>query len=164
MQDPLHDRNWIASHIPHQGKMCLLDQVLTWDSLSIVCRAISHRAADNPLRAHGRLGAACAIEYAAQAMALHGALLRPTAADLTRTGTGAGAGFGLLASAREVEIWVARLDDLHGDLRVSAQRLHSDTRGALYSFALHAEESLLVRGRASLLLDASNSSVDGAMP
>ena len=160
MQELLHDRSWIASHIPHQGKMCLLDQVLTWDSLSIVCRAGSHRAADNPLRAHGRLGAACAIEYAAQAMALHGALLQPTPADATRTG----AGFGLLASAREVEIWVTRLDDLESDLRVSAQRLHSDARGALYSFALHAEESVLVRGRASLLLDASNSSIHSAMP
>ena len=40
-------------------------------------RASSHRAADNPLRAHGRLGAACGIEYAAQAMAVHGALLAP---------------------------------------------------------------------------------------
>jgi predicted hotdog family 3-hydroxylacyl-ACP dehydratase len=69
----------------------------------------------------------------------------------------------LLASAREVESWVARLDDLKSDLRVSAQRLHSDARGALYSFELHAEECLLVRGRASLLLDASNSSIDGAI-
>jgi predicted hotdog family 3-hydroxylacyl-ACP dehydratase len=92
------------------------------------------------------LGAACAIEYAAQAIAVHGALLQPrntSAPDI-----------GLLASAREVELLVTRLDDVAPDLHISAQRLHSDTRGALYSFALHADHSLLVRGRASLLLRA----------
>jgi predicted hotdog family 3-hydroxylacyl-ACP dehydratase len=126
--------------------MCLLDRVLSWDSHGIVCLSSSHRAVDNPLRAHGRLGAACAIEYAAQAIAVHGALLQPP--------TGAGPAVGLLASAREVELMVTRLDDVASDLRVTAQRLHSDTRGALYSFALHAEHDLLVRGRASLLLNA----------
>ncbi|MGA2366137.1 MAG: 3-hydroxylacyl-ACP dehydratase, partial [Steroidobacteraceae bacterium] len=25
------DRAWIVAHIPHQGRMCLLDQVLSWD-------------------------------------------------------------------------------------------------------------------------------------
>lgn len=144
----LHDRNWIASHIPHQGTMCLLDQVLSWDSHGIVCLSASHRAADNPLRSHGRLGAACAIEYAAQAIAVHGALLQPRAVTAPA--------IGLLASAREVELLVTRLDDLAPDLRISAQRLHSDARGALYSFALHADHSLLVRGRASLLLRAEH--------
>jgi predicted hotdog family 3-hydroxylacyl-ACP dehydratase len=141
----MHDRTWIAAHIPHQGAMCLLDQVVSWDTRGIVCRSITHRAADNPLRAHGRLGAACAIEYAAQAIAVHGALLQPQS----------GGGIGLLTSARAVELLVGRLDDLKADLRISAQRLHSDAQGALYSFALHAENSLLARGRASLLLRAT---------
>ncbi|HAJ12631.1 MAG TPA: 3-hydroxylacyl-ACP dehydratase, partial [Comamonadaceae bacterium] len=26
------DHRWIAAHIPHQGSMCLLDEVLTWDA------------------------------------------------------------------------------------------------------------------------------------
>jgi predicted hotdog family 3-hydroxylacyl-ACP dehydratase len=150
----MRDRSWIAAHIPHQGKMCLLDQVLSWDAQHIVCRSTSHRASDNPLRAHGRLGAACAIEYAAQAIAVHGALLQPA------PGNGRSA-FGLLASAREVELLVARLDDLQQDLRVSAQRLHSNAHGALYSFALHEHDCLLVRGRASLLLNAPQSIKDG---
>ena len=50
------DHAWIAAHIPHQGSMCLLDEVLSWDLQRISCRSISHRAPDNPLRAHGRLG------------------------------------------------------------------------------------------------------------
>ena len=55
--------------------MCLLDCVETWDEERIHCRASSHRAMDNPLRVCERLGTACGIEYAAQAMAVHGALL-----------------------------------------------------------------------------------------
>jgi predicted hotdog family 3-hydroxylacyl-ACP dehydratase len=150
----LHDRSWIASHIPHQGTMCLLDQVVSWDSHGIVCLSASHRALDNPLRSHGRLGAACAIEYAAQTIAVHGALLQGRA--------GHAPGIGLLASARDVELLVTRLDDLAPDLRISAQRLHSDARGALYSFALHADHSLLARGRASLMLRAESLSAASA--
>ena len=55
--------------------MCLLDAVLDWDDARITCRATSHADPANPLRADGRLGAANGIEYAAQAMAVHGALL-----------------------------------------------------------------------------------------
>ncbi|SCC92600.1 putative 3-hydroxylacyl-(Acyl carrier protein) dehydratase-like protein [Thiomonas sp. X19] len=69
------DHAWIAAHIPHQGSMCLLDAVLRWDAQHIVCSATSHRDASNPLRQFDRLGAACGIEYAAQAMAVHGALV-----------------------------------------------------------------------------------------
>jgi predicted hotdog family 3-hydroxylacyl-ACP dehydratase len=137
------DRDWIAAHIPHQGSMCLLDEVVSWDLQRIYCRSTSHRAADNPLRAHGRLGAASAIEYAAQAVAVHGALMKnPTAT---------GGGFGMLTSARRVEFAVARLDDLPNELLVSAQRLHSDAVSALYSFALQDGERLVAQGRLSLL-------------
>jgi predicted hotdog family 3-hydroxylacyl-ACP dehydratase len=141
------DHAWIAAHIPHQGSMCVLEEVLSWDLQRIACRSISHRAIDNPLRAHGRLGAACAIEYAAQAVAVHGALLQCPPAS--------GGGFGMLTSARRVELAVARLDDLAHDLVVSAQRLHSDAVSALYSFALHDRERLLAQGRLSLLHGAA---------
>lgn len=137
------DHAWIAAHIPHQGNMCLLEEVLSWDLQRISCRSISHRAIDNPLRAHGRLGAACAIEYAAQTVAVHGALLQCPPAN--------GSGFGMLTSARRVELAVARLDQLAHDLLISAVRLHSDAVSALYSFALHDGERLLAQGRLSLL-------------
>jgi predicted hotdog family 3-hydroxylacyl-ACP dehydratase len=137
------DHAWIAAHIPHQGSMCLLEEVLCWDLQRLSCRMVSHRAVDNPLRAHGRLGAACAIEYAAQAVAVHGALLQCPSAS--------GSGFGMLTSARRVEFAVDRLDDLPHDLLVSAQRLHSDAVSALYSFTLQDGERLLAQGRLSLL-------------
>ena len=69
------DRHWIESHIPHQGGMCLLDEVLNWNATRVQCRSSTHRDPANPLRAHDRLAAVCGIEYAAQAMAVHGALI-----------------------------------------------------------------------------------------
>jgi predicted hotdog family 3-hydroxylacyl-ACP dehydratase len=137
------DHAWIAAHIPHHGSMCLLDEVLSWDLQRIACRSSSHCMPDNPLRAHGRLGAACAIEYAAQAVAVHGALLQCPPAT--------GSGFGMLTSARRVEFALERLDHLPQPLQVNALRLHSDAVSALYSFALTDGERLLAQGRLSLL-------------
>jgi predicted hotdog family 3-hydroxylacyl-ACP dehydratase len=147
------DRAWIAAHIPHQQRMCLLDQVLSWDAGFIECASSTHRAADHPLRAHGRLGAACLIEYAAQAMAVHGALLLSQPEHSSA--------FGLLTSARSVELLVARLDEVAGDLLIRAERQHSDGRAALYGFRVTDGQRLLAQGRASLLLDAGAWAVAG---
>jgi predicted hotdog family 3-hydroxylacyl-ACP dehydratase len=136
------DRAWIEQHVPHRGRMCLLDEVRSWDAAHVECATRTHAAADHPLRAHARLGAGCALEYAAQAMAVHGALLDP-AAD-------SAGGFGLLTSAREVELYVLRLDDLAGELLVRAERLHAGEDGALYDFSLWHMQRLLAQGRASL--------------
>ncbi len=70
------NREQIAALIPHAGKMCLLDQVLFWDEMGLHCSATSHLQADNPLRTAQGLPAWIAIEYAAQAMAVHGGLLQ----------------------------------------------------------------------------------------
>lgn len=139
------DRAWIAARIPHQGAMCLLQQVEEWDAQRICCSAVSHRALDNPLRAHGRLAAACGIEYAAQAMALHGALSaqRDAAPRL-----------GYLASVRGAVLHVGRLDDLAADLAVAAVRFSGDGKHVLYDFTLRAAGRLLVEGRAAVILDA----------
>jgi predicted hotdog family 3-hydroxylacyl-ACP dehydratase len=136
------DRVWIEQHIPHRGRMCLLDEVRSWDIGQVECATRTHRAADHPLRTYGRLGASCALEYAAQAMAVHGALLD--------SGAGSGARFGLLASARGVELYVARLDDLEGELLVRAEALQTSADSALYGFSLSHAQQLLAQGRASL--------------
>jgi predicted hotdog family 3-hydroxylacyl-ACP dehydratase len=141
-----HDRAWLLAHLPHQGSMNLLDAVSDWDAQHIRCRASSHRAPDNPLRAHDRLGAACGIEYAAQAMAAHGALL--AAEDEAPRA-------GYLASVRGVDLQVARLDDIDADLVVEAERLSGDDNVILYGFSVSADEKLLLSGRASVVLDAA---------
>lgn len=139
------DRAWLLAHLPHQGSMCLLDAVTDWDAQRIRCTASSHRRADNPLRAHDRLGAACGIEYAAQAMAAHGALL---------AAPGSAPRAGYLASVRGVDLEVARLDDIGADLDIEAERLSGDDNTILYGFSVSAADRLLLSGRATVVLDA----------
>jgi predicted hotdog family 3-hydroxylacyl-ACP dehydratase len=140
------DRAWIARHIPHQGTMCLLDCVEAWDAQRIQCRAISHHAVDNPLRANNRLGAACGIEYAAQAMAVHGALLAPPDSNPALTG--------YLVSVRGTQLHVPRLDDIVADLRVEATCITRSENNILYQFSVSAAGRPLLDGRAAVVLDA----------
>jgi predicted hotdog family 3-hydroxylacyl-ACP dehydratase len=139
------DHAGIARLIPHSGSMCLLDGLDSWDLQQIRCSAISHRDTNNPLRTASGLLAPCAIEYAAQAMALHGALIGQQA------GTAASPGF--LASARGVQLHRLRLDDLPGPLQVEAVRQAGDARQILYSFCItHAGEPV-ADGRATVVLN-----------
>jgi predicted hotdog family 3-hydroxylacyl-ACP dehydratase len=139
------DRAAIAERIPHQGDMCLLDRVEAWDAQRVCCSTGSHRDAGNPLRAHGRLAAACGIEYAAQAMAVHGALVAPQDARPRA---------GFLASVRGAMLHVSRLDDIAADLTVEAERFSSDGNNVLYDFWIRADGRLLVEGRAAVVIDA----------
>lgn len=143
------DRGWIATHLPHQGRMCLLETVEAWDAHSILCRACSHRAGDHPLRSHGRLGAGSLIEYAAQAVAVHGALLQGPHA-LPRVPA-----IGVLASARSLELSIDDLTRIEEDLAIHARRQHADPRGALYEFEIRAGARTLARGRVSVVLEAA---------
>ncbi len=134
----------IATLIPHVGAMCLLDGVRFWDATSIVCTASSHRDASNPLASGGALDAICGIEYAAQAMAAHGALV----AD-RRSGSG------YLASVREVICRTGGVLDLLADeLEITATRLAGDQATALYTFSLRSGTATILTGRAAVVLDA----------
>lgn len=139
------DHAWIAAHIPHQGSMCLLDAVQHWSPTEIVCQAHSHRRVDNPLRHAGRLGICAGIEYAAQAMAVHGALL--AAEDAAPC-------VGFLTSVRDVRWLRGRLDDVASDLTVRAERLSGNAVSLLYQFSVQAADAVLLSGRASVLLQA----------
>ena len=141
-----HDRDWIAAHIPHQGDMCLLEGVLSVDEQRIVCLAVSHQAASNPLRHARRLGVAVGIEYAAQAMAVHGAILSQ----------GAPGRSGYLTSVREANWCVSRLDDLSGPLEVHAERLSGTDNNVLYAFSLQGGGRELMNGRATVILNADH--------
>ena len=161
------DRTWIERNIPHHGRMCLLDEVVAWDGRHIRCRSGTHRATDHPLRSQGRLGTACGIEYAAQAMAAHGALsggaLAGDAAAAragVRIASGATAGrgrpeAGFLASLRDVRLYVPRLDDIETDLICDATLVAGDHGTALYDFTLTSGTRTLLSGRAAVVFDAN---------
>ena len=147
MNGALLDHAAIAARIPHSGAMCLLDRVDAWDREHVVCSACSHRDAANPLRSASGLLASCAIEYAAQAMALHGAL---TGADAGSVATP-----GYLASARGVRLHRLRLDDLDGDLRVEVRRGAGDGRQILYTFEVSHRGAAVADGRATVVLNSA---------
>lgn len=140
---PLPDHAWIAARIPHAGTMCLLERVLAWDSSRIHCLATSHMAAEHPLACAGTLGVANGIEYAAQAMAVHGALL---------AGSDTAPAAGFLTSVRDVQWDGARLDTLGSELQVHAERLSGDAHTILYGFRLEAAGRTVLSGRASVML------------
>lgn len=134
----------LARLIPHAGAMCLLDGVVEWDGERVKCVARTHLDVDNPLRRGDSLHAVAAVEYAAQAMAVHGAL----------TGAvGERPRVGYLAALRDVVCRVARLDTLDHELIISAERLMGDARNVIYRFAVGSETEPLVTGRATVILE-----------
>lgn len=139
------NRDEICARLPHAGRMCLLDRLESFDAESIHCRARSHRDADNPLRSHGRLHAVIGVEYAAQAMALHGSLT---------AGHDAPPAMGYLASVRDLQLDIEDLAAVHDELDIRARRLSGDAGGFIYEFDIHAGERRLLAGRVTARLVA----------
>jgi predicted hotdog family 3-hydroxylacyl-ACP dehydratase len=135
------NRAGIARLVPHAGAMCLLEEVLEWDENTIVCRATSHRDPANPLRSAGGLAAIIGVEYAAQAVAVHGGLISSSSKPET----------GYLAALRDIACSVARLDTERDDLVVSATRVAAESGRLLYDFRLEAGARELLRGRLSVV-------------
>lgn len=123
--------------------MCLLEEVCESGDASIRCRATSHRDPANPLRDAAGLPAICGVEYAAQAMAVHGAISERKKRP------------GMLVAVRDVMLHVERLDDVAGDLFVTARRLAGDAHSLMYEFELTSNQQALLRGRATVVLGES---------
>jgi predicted hotdog family 3-hydroxylacyl-ACP dehydratase len=141
----LADKSAIAKVIPHTGSMCLLDGVLECDAQRIRCISSSHRDSNNPMRSGDALLALCGIEYAAQAMAVHGAWdakfdSKPRA--------------GYLAALRDVSCTTMRLDTLSDDLIIGAEKVMGDEARVIYQFSIHAGAEQIMSGRATVVLDA----------
>ena len=143
---------WIAARIPHAGSMCLLAGVVQATPQAITCTADSHRAPDHPLRQDGRLGAACGVEYAAQAMALHGTL---RAAQQQA----APARIGLLVNLRELRLHTPRLDGIAAPLTIHAECETESGNLCIYRFHLHADGRALVEGRLTVILGVTSTAI-----
>jgi predicted hotdog family 3-hydroxylacyl-ACP dehydratase len=146
------DHAGIAALIPHAGAMCLLHGVVDWDAERITCLARGQTDARNPLRVGDTLPALCGIEYAAQAMAVHGGL---TALEGRRPRAG------YLASLRDVRSTRARLDDLD-ELTIEATRVMGDANNVIYEFKLHASDAPVLSGRATVILDIGAAAPQGS--
>jgi predicted hotdog family 3-hydroxylacyl-ACP dehydratase len=129
----------IRTLIPHSDLMCLVDEVSHWDDRSIVCITKTHCDTANPLRREGRLSALHALEYGAQAAAVHGGLRAREA--------GASAPPGYLAALRDARLHATRLDAISLPLEIRAIRLFGDGANTVYECRVLAGHFLVAEGR-----------------
>ena len=134
----------IEALVPHKHAMCLWDEVLDWDAQRIVLRTAGHRDAAHPLRSDGQLRALHLCEYGAQAMAVHGGLRGQASGAPVRPG--------MLVALRGVQLHVARIDDLSGDIECVAQVLVESADSQQYAFRISCNGVLLAEGRAAVML------------
>ena len=129
------DRAGIESCIPHSGSMVLLDAVVQWDAASIICSA-GAPGDEHPLVRDGTVAALVAVEYGAQAAAVHGFLVEPA---VPRPG--------MLAKLSDVHLHAAFIPANQGSLSVKAQLLSRVAQGCLYDFHLACGSLLVAHGR-----------------
>lgn len=137
-------REQILAVIPHQGAMCLWDEVVAWDAQRISLRAHNHRDPAHPLCARGRLHAVHLCEYGAQAMAVHGGLRARERGERAKPG--------LLVALRAVQLHVARIDDLPDALQCEAEALVESDSSWQYAFRITHAGLALAEGRAAVML------------
>lgn len=151
----------LSSLIPHAGDMCLLHAVEDWTADHIECTAHAHSAPEHPLRRAGQLSALHLIEYAAQAIAAHGALLAHSGDGRSnhrhdRVTPRAG----MLAVLREVKFYSERIDTLDGMISIAAQRRFAREDGVVYDFAARGDGRILCEGRVVIALQRLGISED----
>lgn len=130
------DHAAIAARVPHAGAMCLLDRVTHWDVDGIRCGA-PPVAASHPLAQAGRVGAIVAAEYAAQASALHGALLDDAGAPRA----------GRLAKLAGIQLHREHIEAADAALAVRADVLGASAAGCLYAFEVAGARGPIACGR-----------------
>ena len=131
----------VAALLPQKEAMCLLDAVESWDATRIVCASARHADRANPLREDGRLSPLAGIEFAAQAMAAHGALMaqgRPVD--------------GWLARVRDCVVSCERMDTLPSPLRIEAERVAGGEQALSYRFTISAGGVVVLQGSALIAL------------
>lgn len=120
--------------------MNLLHCVLNWDDQHIQCQALTPLGADHPLRDEGQLVSLIGIEYAAQAMAVHGALRHPHHSLPP----------GMLTAVHHVQWYAAHLDTHHQPLEIEATQVAEVVQACRYQFRVRSGGNLLLSGEASL--------------
>jgi predicted hotdog family 3-hydroxylacyl-ACP dehydratase len=127
----------IEALLPHKGRMCLLERVLAFDDSMVTCASTSHRQTTNPLLTARGVSSSIAVEYGAQAAAVHRGLLARDASnrDAPRRG--------LLVQIREVQLHTARLDTQAANLIVRAWRWAEVGGAVQYRFDVRAAADVI---------------------
>lgn len=127
-------RTQIEQLVPHAGAMCLLDSVTDWDATRIACSSAAP-GPGHPLARDGAIPAIAACEYAAQAVAVHGALL-----DGAQDARG-----GMLAKLADVELRMPFFPA--AAVTVRAELLGRLATGCLYAFDVASTGQAVASGR-----------------
>ena len=134
---PVHDRSSICRYLPHGAGAVLLDVVAHTDHDTSICKSSRHKDVRNPFRVERAgqwcLPASAAIEFAAQAIALHGALGG-------RGGSDAQPASAYIARLKGVTWKPVLLSDVAGELTISATCTGRLASGAEYTFEITAED------------------------
>lgn len=130
------DRARIEQLVPHAGAMCLLDAVTQWGAGQIVCSS-AEPGDSHPLARDGVVPAIAAAEYAAQATAVHGALLEATSQPRA----------GMLAKLMDVNLHSACFPPGGGAVTVNATLLSRLGGGCLYAFEVGSAGRPIASGR-----------------
>ena len=145
MSQTILNHNEIEPRLPHSGNMSLLHEVIQADDNSLTALATSHLDIDNPLRLNGKIATVNGIEYAAQAMAVHGSLLSDTPQA------------GYIATVRNIEIKVPYLPETKSHetktpLVIEVQQLMSNDNGFTYQFHISCQQQSLISGKITVFL------------
>ncbi len=121
--------------LPQKGAMCFLNAVTGWDHENICCTAIAPDA-EHPLLRNGKVAAIVAVEYAAQATALHGALLDAASSPKA----------GMLVKLRGVELHCTWFPVNQHVVTVHAKLLFRTAGGCSYSFQVDNTHQAIASG------------------
>ena len=134
----------ISGLLPHAGTARMIERVVRWDREHIVAATTRHGAPDNPLRRDGRLAGVHLAEFGAQAMAIHGGLLNRADGIAPKPA--------LLVSVRDFSCTHDFIEDLAGELEVTARVLMAGAAGFQYTFEVHHGAELIASGRVAAMV------------
>jgi len=144
MNPMMLNQQQICKLIPHSGNMCLLEAVKFFDEKKIICLSRTHVLIDNPLRNSVELPMVSLIEYGAQAMAVHAALL-------AKQGSMDKVQEGYLVALRSIELAEGCLCDYKDELEIQAEQIYKDAGNMIYLMQIKAKNKVLASGRATVM-------------
>lgn len=143
------NKSQICQLLPHSGTMCLIDEIVSWDKEMLLAKTMSHTEIKNPLSHESSLNSIHGVEYAAQAMALHSALMKSAEKEQTESR-------GYLASVKNIKILQEYLFEKQGDdltaLLIKVFVLMAGNQGFSYQFEVLKGDKVYISGKITIFL------------
>lgn len=140
--------------LPHKPPMLLLETVEAWNAESIECTASSQNDAQNPLRINGRVSSVHAMEYGAQAAAIHLSLMANSAAEpVAELEAYSPDRVVFLGIVRDFELAEQYLDEQPGSvMQIRSDLVSIAPRVFQYRVSAHIADKLCAQGIISLIV------------